>query len=109
VPGCAAAFGILGDDSIAPDARAPTATAASSNADVRKAGLNVPAVLLRALPAIAESAGASSPPDSSLKASAFIVSDSGVRKWTYLDRPWLPEKVSRESCQLSVLSGQAKR
>jgi hypothetical protein len=58
---------------------------------------------LRALPAIAESTGESSPPVSRLNASAFIVSDSGVRKCSCSDRPDWREKVSGESsCQFEV-------
>ena len=71
-PCCAAAFGIVGDDSIVPSVAAHELAVASRSAVIRAAGAKVVALRLRALPATADSAGASSPPASRLKASAFI-------------------------------------
>jgi len=66
---------------------APTRAAASISTERRSAGANAFAPRARPPPTIAESTGEIPPPPSSPIASAFIVSDSGARKWiTSIDR-----------------------
>ena len=87
IPSCAVGLAITGDDFIAPERLAPrTGGCVHQRGEAQRRG-NAFAPLARPPPTIAESTGESSPPVSRPKAFAFIVTDSGARKWiTSIDR-----------------------